>query len=122
MEDGTKGWLAFQYEHLPNLCFWCGVLTHDDKDCEVWLKSKGRLVVDDQQFGHWMRAPQFSMGKCQSIEVKGYDMRKGCLKHVLRLVHPGFMQLKWLLSVTIQSRPKRVIIGVTPQWTVMKER
>ena len=52
MEDGIEGWVAFQYEHLPNLCFWCRVLTHDDKDCEVWLKSKGRLVVDDQQFRH----------------------------------------------------------------------
>jgi len=47
MEDGTEGWVAFQYERLPNLCFWCGLLTHDDKDVEIWLKSKGTLVVDD---------------------------------------------------------------------------
>ena len=47
MEDGTEGWVAFQYKRLPNLCFWCGLLTHDDKDCEIWLKSKGMLVVDD---------------------------------------------------------------------------
>ena len=73
LEDGTEGWVAFQYECLPNLCFWCGLLTHDDKDSEIWLKSKGRLVVDDQQYGHWMRAPQFSMGKRQSIKVKGYE-------------------------------------------------
>lgn len=75
LEDGTEGWVAFQYERLPNLCFWCGLLTHDDKNCEIWLKSKGRLVVDDHQFGHWLRAPLFSMGKCQSIEVKGYEER-----------------------------------------------
>ena len=82
MEDGTEGWVAFQYERLPNLCFWCGLLTHDDKDVEIWLKSKGTLVVDDQQFEYWMRAPQFSMGKCQSIEVKGYEegVPKTCSK------------------------------------------
>ena len=73
LEDGTEGWVAFQYERLPNLCFCCGLLTHDDKDCEVWLKSKGRLVMDDQQYGHWLRAPRFSMGERQSIEVKGYE-------------------------------------------------
>ena len=82
LEDGTEGWVAFQYKRLPNLCFWCGLLTHDDKDCEIWLKSKGRLVVDDQQYGHWLRAPQFSMGKHQSIEVKGYEegVTKTCSK------------------------------------------
>ena len=30
-------------------------------------------MVDDQQYGQWMRAPQFSMGKRQSIKVKGYE-------------------------------------------------
>ena len=25
----------FKYECLPNLCYWCGRLTYDDKDCFV---------------------------------------------------------------------------------------
>ena len=49
-DDDNEGWVAFQYERLPNLCYWCGMLTHDDKDCKVWLKSKGSLSVDKQQF------------------------------------------------------------------------
>jgi len=47
-------------------------------------------------------------------------MRKGFPKHALRLVSLGFMLLKWLPSVTIQSRPRRVIIGVVSQQTMMK--
>uniref|UniRef100_A0A7N2M4I4 DUF4283 domain-containing protein n=1 Tax=Quercus lobata TaxID=97700 RepID=A0A7N2M4I4_QUELO len=59
-EDGLKGWIAFQYERLPNICFWCGMLSHDDKECELWLKSKGTLSMDHQQLGHWIRASPFS--------------------------------------------------------------
>nr|POE61800.1 uncharacterized protein CFP56_59514 [Quercus suber] len=34
-DEKEEGWVAFQYERLPNLCFWCGMLSHDDKDCEI---------------------------------------------------------------------------------------
>ena len=27
-------WVPFKYERLPNMCCWCGCLTHDDRDCE----------------------------------------------------------------------------------------
>ena len=32
-DDDNEGWLSFMYERLPNLCYWCGHLTHDDNDC-----------------------------------------------------------------------------------------
>jgi len=48
LEDGWKHWVSFKYEHLPNLCYWCGCLTHDDKDCELWIESEGRLSIDAQ--------------------------------------------------------------------------
>lgn len=67
--------MAFQYERLPNLCFWCGMLLHDNKDCEIWLKSKGSLPVEKQQYGHWIKAFQFSPVRRQYIEVKGYELR-----------------------------------------------
>ena len=72
-EDGLEGWVAFQPKRLPSICFWCGMLSYDDKECELWLKSKGTLLVDQQQFGHWISAFLFSPGRHQIIEVKGFE-------------------------------------------------
>lgn len=75
--ENKEGWVSFQYERLPNLCFWCGLLLHDDKDCELWLKSKGTLPLERQQCGHWIKASVFSTSKCQDIEVKEFDESHG---------------------------------------------
>ena len=53
----SDGWVSFRYESLPIFCYWCGRLTHDAKECEVWIRSKGTLNVQQQQFGDWMRVP-----------------------------------------------------------------
>lgn len=45
-EEDLEGWVSFQYERLPNICFWCGMLSHDDKECEIWLKSNGKLSTE----------------------------------------------------------------------------
>ena len=50
-------WVAFKYEQLPNLIYWFGCLSHDDKDCNLWFESKGTLSVDNKQFGPWLHAP-----------------------------------------------------------------
>ena len=49
--QNSEGWVSFSYERLPNICYWCGRFTHDDKDCSVWLQSKGLVAMEDQQFG-----------------------------------------------------------------------
>ena len=71
-EDGLEGWIAFKYECLPNVCYWCGRLSHDDKDCILWLQNKGSLKTENQQFGQWFRASQFNPSKKMVIDVKGY--------------------------------------------------
>lgn len=48
------------------------MLSYDDKDCDLWLGSKGTLSVESQQFGHWIRASQFSPARRQTLEVKGF--------------------------------------------------
>lgn len=68
------GWAAFMYERLPNICYWFGSIFHDDKDCSLWLCSKGTLKLDDQQFGPWIRAPLFNPTKKSVVEVKGYEV------------------------------------------------
>jgi len=34
-DNGKQVWVSFKYERLPNICYWCGFLDHDDKDCDV---------------------------------------------------------------------------------------
>ena len=55
-EDGGKIWINFRYERLPNICYWCGYFDHGDKDCDLWIQSKGTLSQEEQQFGSWIRA------------------------------------------------------------------
>lgn len=38
-DENEEGWVSFMYERLPNLCYWCGHLTYDDKECSLWLRS-----------------------------------------------------------------------------------
>jgi len=28
--QGSDEWIAFKYERLLNLCYWCGLMSHDD--------------------------------------------------------------------------------------------
>lgn len=69
-DQTEKGWVSFLYERLPNICYWCGHLSHD---CVLWLSSKGTLTADDQQFGPWIRAPQFNLVRRAVIEVQGFE-------------------------------------------------
>ena len=39
----NHGVVSSKYECLPIICYWCGEITHDDRECEVWLTSKGSL-------------------------------------------------------------------------------
>ncbi|KAL0001432.1 hypothetical protein SO802_015213 [Lithocarpus litseifolius] len=71
--QNSDGWVSFTYERLLNICYWCGRFTHDDKECLVWLKSKGSIAVEDQQFGAWLRAPQFNPARLSYVEVKGFE-------------------------------------------------
>ncbi len=56
LEGGKEVLVSFKYERLANFCYWCGLVTHSDKDCSIWLRSKETLNPDNQQYGAWMRA------------------------------------------------------------------
>lgn len=56
LENRVIGWAALKYEHLPNFCYRCGLVSHDNRDCEKWLGSKGTLRKEDQQYREWLRA------------------------------------------------------------------
>lgn len=71
--NGEEIWVSFKYERLPNLCYWCGQLTHHDNECFVWLKRKGSLRESDKQFRSWLRAVTSNLAKKTVIRVAGYE-------------------------------------------------
>ena len=77
LDEGEKVWVNFRYEHLPNLCYWCGCLDHGDKECDIWIQSKGTLQVTSQQYGSWIRAIPTGPPKKNVVHVSGfYEDRK----------------------------------------------
>ena len=70
LENGKELWVSFKYERLSNLCYWCGSLTHDDRDCELWIESGGTLQPEAQQYGAWIKALPFVRSKRSSILVR----------------------------------------------------
>jgi hypothetical protein len=53
-KDGTK-WIDFRYENLPQVCFKCGFLGHNDKLC-----MNEAVNMDDQApLGPWIRSNQY---------------------------------------------------------------
>ena len=73
---GKQVWISFKYERLPNLCYWCGRLTHDDRDCELWIDSEGTLTLEQREFGPYLRAPPFVVARRNAIMVPGFYAKK----------------------------------------------
>ena len=68
--------MNFKYERLPNLCFWCGCLMHDDQDCHLWVESEGSLLAESKQFGPWLKAAPFVPKGKYVVKVPGFFARK----------------------------------------------
>ena len=64
-------WASFKYEKMPNFCYWCGMVSHDAKECSIWLASKASLPLDQQEYGSWLRADPFSVGKKSFLFIPG---------------------------------------------------
>lgn len=60
LENGRELWVSFKYEHLPNLCYWYGCLTHSDRDCDLWIDSEGTLQLESQHYDPWICAQPFT--------------------------------------------------------------
>ena len=46
-------------------------MSHDAKECSVWLSSKGFLSLEQQGYGAWLWADPFSVGKKLFVFVSG---------------------------------------------------
>ena len=76
LSDGKEVWVSFKYERLPNICYWCGRLTHDDRDCDLWIESEGTIQTDQRAFGPHLRASPFVATRKNVIQVPGYYAEK----------------------------------------------
>ncbi|XP_075663122.1 uncharacterized protein LOC142632636 [Castanea sativa] len=72
LENREKSWVRFKYECLPNICYWCGCLDHNYKDCVLWIKSKGTLSPDQHQFNSSLRAPSYRVYNKPVVSVPGF--------------------------------------------------
>jgi hypothetical protein len=58
LKDQTT-WIKFQYEHIPQFCFRCGVICHGSTGC---TKPKPRRSFGSEtqfEYGPWLRVPKF---------------------------------------------------------------
>ena len=70
-EGKQLGWVGLKCECLPNFCHWCGHLTHGKRDCELWLRGKGSLKKDEQQFGDWIRVETLRSLRKSVVVISG---------------------------------------------------
>ena len=70
--DNRELCVSFKYKRLPNLCYWCGHLTHNDCDCDRWIESEGSLTNVDKEYGAWLKALPRSKARNYVVEVPGF--------------------------------------------------
>ena len=71
LNNEKQVWVSFKHERLPSVCYWCGWLTHNDRDCECWIENEGTLRNDQKEFGSDLRAPPFKLSKKNVQSVLG---------------------------------------------------
>ena len=67
----NERWISFKYKKLPNFCYWCGLISHDGKDCNLWLARKETGHAEPTEHGPWLRAMPFNPGKTAFTVVSG---------------------------------------------------
>lgn len=49
-------WVEFKYNKLPIFCFYCGVVGHPERVCELKMFDTKERQVSEGQYGDWIRA------------------------------------------------------------------
>jgi hypothetical protein len=66
-------WVAFKYEKLPNFCYLCGVVRHENLGCAVQNVQHDGGLPRDTPFGPWLKvAPTFRKWR-GGVDHKGRD-------------------------------------------------
>jgi hypothetical protein len=80
LSNGAEGWVSFQYERLPNFCYWCGIPTHGERDCEEWLRTPENLREKPLEYGIWLRAAGERSSRRVQVTVEGSSRRASWVK------------------------------------------
>lgn len=75
IEDMDEGWVYFKYERLPTFCYRCGILGHQDCECQQINKGCFHTVEDEFEFGPWLHfvAPKTNHKKGSSSKQRFDD-------------------------------------------------
>ena len=106
LNNQTEVWVTFKYERLPNIYYWCGRLTFNDRDCDLWIESEGTLRVDQREFGPNLRAPPFIASKRNVITVLGYYAARKNASSKTTMVGPSSGQSHRQRSPTEPKHPQ----------------
>ena len=72
LDNNRELCVSFKYERLPNLCYWCGHLTHNDRDVDRWIESEGSLTYANKEYGPWLKASPWYRARNSVVEVPGF--------------------------------------------------
>ena len=73
-EEGGKFWVDFRYERLPNFCYICGFLGHDEKHCQA-SPMEQRL---GRQYSEWLKAGRVIKNEGDKDKLKmQFEAKKG---------------------------------------------
>ncbi|GER42405.1 Orf120b protein, partial [Striga asiatica] len=59
MMQNRKILVEFKYEKLVSLCFYCGFLGHQDRNCDIRSADINNASVKEGLFGDWLRAQDY---------------------------------------------------------------
>ncbi|RYR13556.1 hypothetical protein Ahy_B04g070486 [Arachis hypogaea] len=68
-EDGLI-WVDFRYERLPNFCYYCGVIGHEENNCASAVEDQEKGTNRSKNMGPWLKADslgtKLNKGKMQN--------------------------------------------------------
>ncbi|XVF37028.1 hypothetical protein REPUB_Repub19eG0110300 [Reevesia pubescens] len=105
--DSIKTLVTFRYGKLSDLCYVCGNLCHQERDCSIAFRMKNELGTIRPEYGSWLRAnlskiwdenKSSSEGRKPDLFSSTYECHYLMLKWV-------FLQKRWMSLIENHCQP-----------------